>query len=98
MSKIENFKQVLGKLKNSKSGAVRIACTSEQRVVVEKCLATVAGFPYVDKRKYATTYFLPSGSRIILLHEKLVGPLLKSKIEFDIRKWTEEKIKEFFKL
>jgi len=98
MSKSESFKRVLGTLKNAKSATIRVACTSEQRTLVEKYLVKVTGFPFVDKRKYATTYFLPSGSKIILLHEKLLGPLFKSKVEFDIRQWPVKRIEEFFKL
>jgi len=99
MSKtVETFKHQLSQIKNNKSAIIRIVCTAEQRSILEKQLAILVGFPYVDKRKYATTYFLPTGSKVILLHERLVHSLFKSKIDIDVRKWTQEQLNAFFKL
>lgn len=94
----KNFKQVLGSLKVNDSGTVRIACKGEQRTLVEKRISVIAKFPFVDKRKYATTYYLPSGAKIIILNEILLVPLFKSPIDFDIRKWPDDKVEEFFKV
>jgi len=92
------FKQLLNSIKTSKSAAIRIVCTAEQRLMVEKCLTVAIQFPYVDKRKYATTLFMPVGSKIVILHERLIGPMFKSKIDFDVRKLPEEQISTLFKL
>lgn len=92
------FKQLLSSIKTSTSAAIRIVCTAEQRTELEKCLTRSIGFPYVDKRKYATTFYLPTGSKIVLLHEKIVGPLFKSRIDFDVRKLPPEQVSTIFKL
>jgi len=95
--KKQTFKEQLSLLKNNNS-TIRIVCTAEQRTGLEKCLMILVNFPYIDKRKYATTYHLPTGSKIVIIHEKLITPLFKSKIDFDVRKWTPEQLSKFFKL
>lgn len=96
--KQETFKEHLSSIKNRRTAVTRIVCTAEQRTNLEKYLMVLVNFPFVDKRKYATSYHLPTGSKIVIIHERLVTPLFKSKIDFDVRKWTPEQLSKFFKL
>ena len=73
-----------------------VACKGTQRELLEKQIGMCARFGFVDKRTFATTYYIANGSRVVIMHEKLLTPQLKTKVDLDVRKWEEEEIKKFF--
>lgn len=95
---LPSFKKCLDDLKNSKTGEVRIVCSHTQRLLLERQLTRSIGGMFVDKRKYATTFHLPTGPKIILLHEKIVNAMYKSAVDIDLRKLSQEQIDQVFKL
>lgn len=91
----QKFAKTVQKMKVSKQ-EFTIVCTAEQRLESEKQISIATQHPFIDKRKYATLYFLPNGSKIVLIHEKLIGPLFKQSIDMDMREFTAKELSDYF--
>ena len=73
---------------------VGILLSHLQILLLEKLIQKVQILVFVDKRKYATSFYVANGSRVVLMHEKLLKRKTV-KVNKDVRKWNSDKLTEY---